>query len=172
MKIVKILPIVALISAFVITSCKKHDDEQENLNTLKLTIGGKAFTWTDTDGVGSGNAPKIDTIKLSPNAAAADFTVDISDASVTPAKDYTAEIVSESDAHLFVFTPTGANLTVSGLSNDKNGKGFGQSGKMATGAASTGSLRIVLKHDADKGSANPANTGETDLDVSFPVVIK
>lgn len=172
MKILKFLTAVLVGSTLVFSSCKKDNhDEQENLNVVKLKIGSTTFTWSDTDGIGSGKAPVIDTIKLAPNATG-DFTIDILDGSVTPAKDYTAEIIAESDAHLFVLTVKNANLTASGLSNDSKSKAFAQSGKMTAGAASTGTLQIVLKHDADKAAANPATTGETDIEAVFPVVIK
>lgn len=172
MKILKFLTAVLVGSTLVFSSCKKDDpEEQENLNVVKLKIGSTTFTWSDTDGIGSGKAPVTDTIRLAPNAAG-DFTIDILDGSVTPAKDYTVEIIAESSAHLFVFKATGANLTPSALSNDTNGKPFAQSGKMTAGAASAGTLQIILKHNPDKAAANPATTGETDIDVVFPVVIK
>jgi hypothetical protein len=171
MRFLKFFSILALATVLTLTSCKKHDDEQENINTIRLSLDGKVFTWSDTDGSG-GNAPKIDTIKLSPNMAASDYKIEVLDGSVNPAKDYTAEIVEESNSHLFVLTVSGANLTLSNLSTDKGGKTFGQTGKMATGAASTGSLRIILKHEPDKSSANPSNTGETDADVILPIAIR
>ena len=172
MKILKFLSAVLIGSTLVFTSCKKDNgDAQENLNVVKLKIGNTTFTWSDTDGIGSGKAPVIDTIRLTPNASG-DFTIDILDGSVTPAKDYTAEIIAEKDAHLFVLTVKTANLTPSALSIDSKSKAFAQSGKMTAGAASTGTLQIVLKHEPDKAAANPAATGETDIDVVFPVVIK
>ncbi len=172
MKILKFLTAVLIGSTLVFSSCKKDStDEQENLNLVKLKIGNTTFTWSDTDGIGSGKAAVIDTIRLAPNASG-DFTIDILDGSVTPAKDYTAEIIAESDAHLFVLTVKNANLTASALSVDSKSKVFSQSGKMTAGAASTGTLQIILKHEPDKAAANPATTGETDVDVVFPVVIK
>ena len=172
MTILKFLSAVLIGSTLVFTSCKKDNgDAQENLNVVKLRIGSTTFTWSDTDGIGSGKAPVIDTIKLAPNAAG-DFTIDILDGSVTPAKDYTAEIIAEKDAHLFVLTVKTANLTPSALSIDSKSKAFAQSGKMTAGAASVGTLQIILKHLPDKSAANPAITGETDIDVAFPVVIK
>ena len=152
------------------SACKKEEaDEQENLNVLKIKIGANTFTWSDTDGAG-GAAPKIDTIRLTPNGSFAS-EVTIQDGSVNPAKDFTPEIITEKDDHLFVYKPTG-NLTVIDLSKDGNGKTFGQTATVKTTTAGNGSLQIVLKHLANKSASDPSTTGETDIDVAFPVVIK
>jgi hypothetical protein len=153
------------------SACKKTNEQpQENINLVKLKVGSATFTWSDTDGAG-GKAPVIDTIKLAVNANAT-FAVELFDGSVSPAKDFTAEVISEKNDHLFDYLVTGAKLVVSNFSKDANGKDFGQSGNMNAANASTGTLRIVLKHLPNKSASNPANTGETDLDVVFPVVIK
>jgi hypothetical protein len=170
MKVLKFLSAVLIGSTLVFTSCKEDADEQENINVIKLKLGSVTYTWSDTDGAG-GKAPVIDTIKLAVNATSA-FTVELSDGSTSPAKDFTAEVIVEKNDHLFVYTVTGAKLTASGLSTDSNGKVFGQSGTMTASTASTGTLQIVLKHLPDKSAANSATTGETDVDVTFPVVIK
>lgn len=162
---------VLAVGCITFSSCKKTDEEpQENLNVLKIKIGANTYTWSDTDGTG-GVAPKIDTIKLTPNATfAAELT--IQDGSVSPAKDYTTEIIAEKDAHLFVYIVAGANLTFTDLSQDSKSKDFGQTANAKTTAASTGTLQILLKHDPDKSATDPTKTGETDIDVVFPVVIK
>jgi hypothetical protein len=170
MKVLKFLSAVLIGSTLVFASCKKDADEQENINVIKLTLGSTTFTWSDTDGAG-GKAPVIDTIRLAVNATSA-FSVELSDGSASPAKDFTAEVIAEKNDHLFVYTVTGAKLTALALSTDANGKAFGQSGTMTAGTASTGTLQIVLKHLPDKSAANPATTGETDVDVVFPVVIR
>ena len=162
---------VVILSLF--SACKKEVpapvSEQENLNVLKIKIGTATFTWSDLDGPG-GNAPKIDTIKLSPNASLA-TEITIQDGSVNPVKDFTPEIIAEDKDHLFVYKPTG-NLTFSALSKDANGKDFGQTATVKTTTAGSGSLQIILKHLPDKSSTNPAATGESDIDVTFPVVIR
>jgi hypothetical protein len=87
-------------------------------------------------------------------------------------KDFTPEIIAEKDEHLFIYKVTGANLTISDLSKDTKGKDFGQTATFKTGVASSGTLQIVLKHNADKSTSDPSKTGETDLDITFPVVVK
>ncbi len=155
----------------VVFSCKKEEpvQEQENLNVLKIKIGANTFTWSDTDGAG-GVAPKIDTIRLAPNTTF-DVELTVQDASKSPVVDATPEIIAEKNDHLFVYKPTG-NFTVSTLSKDGNSKDFGQTAKLQTVATSNGSLQIILKHLPDKSASDPSKTGETDLDVLFPVVIK
>jgi hypothetical protein len=168
----KFLSKIALLGLIIVVfSCKKEEkvQEQENLNVLKIKIGATTFTWSDTDGVG-GASPKIDTIKLTPNTTF-DVELTVQDGSKSPVFDATPEIIAEKEAHLFVYKPTG-NFTVSSYSKDSNGKDFGQTAKLQTVATGIGSLQILLKHEPDKTAADPSKTGETDMDVSFPVVIK
>jgi hypothetical protein len=163
---------IALLGLIIVVfSCKKEEktQEQENLNVLKIKIGTSTFTWSDIDGVG-GEVPKIDTIKITPNSTF-DVELTVQDGSKSPALDFTPEIIAEKEAHLFVYKPTG-NFTVSNFSKDSNGKDFGQTAKLQTVLAGNGSLQILLKHLPDKSAADPSKTGETDMDVSFPVAIK
>ncbi|MDZ7878700.1 MAG: hypothetical protein U5L45_13555 [Saprospiraceae bacterium] len=167
----KITLAVLTVGFITFSSCKKTDQEpQENLNVLKIKIGTNTYTWSDIDGTG-GVLPKIDTIKLTPNGTFA-TEITIQDGSVSPAKDYTAEIIAEKDAHLFVYRAISANLTFTDLAKDSKNKNFGQTATAKTTTASSGTLQILLKHDADKSAIDPSKTGETDIEVVFPVVIK
>ena len=162
---------IVIIAFITLPACKKTAiDEQENINLLKIKIGANTFTWSDIDGAG-GAAPKIDTIKMSPNGS---FPTELTlqDASASPVKDFTPEIITEKNDHLFVYKVTGANLTVTDLSKDGNNKDFGQTAIFKTTTASSGTLEILLKHLPNKSAADPSKTGETDLTVVFPVVIK
>ncbi|MBL7817207.1 MAG: hypothetical protein JNL70_19445 [Saprospiraceae bacterium] len=171
MKSLNIAFILFLTTIFAFSACQKEDvTEEENINVVKMKVGSLSFAWSDTDGDG-GAAPKIDTIRLT-TSTTSDFSVVFEDGSVSPAKDLTTEIVAESNDHLLVFTPTGANLTFSSLSKDGNGKDFGQTGKIAVGAASTGSLQIILLHQPNKSATDPSKTGTQDRVVTFPVVVK
>ena len=152
------------------SACKKEKvDEQENLNVLKIRIGSSTFVWSDTDGAG-GAAPKIDTIKLTPNGSFSSELI-IQDGSASPTKDFTLEIVAEKNDHLFIYKTTGG-ISVTDLSMDTNGKAFGQTATVKTTAVGSGSMNIILKHLPNKSAMDPSTTGETDMDVSFPVVIK
>lgn len=161
----------------LLAACDPEEvEEQENINTVKIlvkdgttTVG--TFQWTDPDGVGI-NLPRIDTLRLAPNKT---YQISLSfwDASQTPNKDFTDEIVSESVAHLVLHAPSsGLNLSINNQNRDSNGRALGQTADYVTTAASTGTLRLLLKHEADKSAANPAATGETDVDVTFPCIIR
>lgn len=167
----KISTTILAVSLLTAASCKKEAvaDEQENLNVLKIKLGTTTFTWSDTDGAG-GAAPKIDTIRLTPNGSFSS-EITLQDGSANPVKDLTAEVVAESNDHLFVYKPTG-NLTVTDISKDGNGKAFGHTATVKTTAVGTGTLQILLKHLPNKSATDPSTTGETDIDVTFPVVIK
>jgi hypothetical protein len=168
----KFLSKIALLGLIIaVFSCKKEEkvQEQENLNVLKIKIGAAIFTWSDTDGVG-GATPKVDTIKLTPNTTF-DVELTVQDGSKSPVFDATPEIIAEKNDHLFVYKSTG-NFTISNYSKDGNGKDFGQTAKLQTVSTGNGSLQILLKHLPDKSATDPSKTGETDMDVSFPVVVK
>lgn len=168
----KILAVIAATSFFA--ACHDEHDAQELITTVrvKLTADGttRTFTWQDKDGTG-GTAPIIDTLKLAPNKNYT-FTLEVADESGSVATDLTSEISTESAAHLFVYKVSGANLMVKNLNLDSNGKTLGLSGNMETQAASSGNVNIILKHEPNKSATSPETTGETDVDITFPVVIK
>lgn len=167
-----------LVSAGLVACKDEHvHEEQENINTVRLLIrdvvsSGNAttYTWTDPDGAG-GNPPRIDSIRLDSNKV---YTVEARflDGSTTAEKDYTDEIKAESSAHLIVWTVNGANVTVSNRTTDTNGKDFAQTANLTTTRRSNGTLNVILKHEPDKNSANPALTGETDIEVTYPIIVK
>lgn len=173
MKLISFYRSALFISAIILlgfSSCiKDEEQEEENINVLKIKIGTTTFVWSDTDGAG-GTAPKIDTIKLTPNSSLSSEVL-VQDGSVSPAKDFTTEVITESDEHLFIYK-TSSNISVTDLSKDKSGKAFGQTATVKTTTAGAGTLNIVLKHLPNKDASDPSATGETDIDVTFPVVIK
>lgn len=172
------LSFFTLLLTLVFAACKKDkkETEQENITTvvvhLTATDGSldQEFEWNDADGPG-GNAPDIQTIAL---AAGKTYTchLHVYDRSQSPAEDITEEIEAESAAHLFVFSVSTANLQIADADTDDNGKPFRLETTWTTGAASSGTVNVVLKHEPDKSAADPNATGETDFDVTFPVTIQ
>ena len=160
------------------TACEKDkdvspDNEQELITTIRLTITGGGATQTlnaaDKDGAG-GLAPVIDQVKLKPNT---DYTLSVQflDESKTPAENITTEVEEESNDHLVCYVASGA-MPLPGITDkDKKNKPLGLKSSFKTGAAGTGSLKVTLKHEADKNNATPCSTGETDAEATFTVSV-
>ena len=173
---IKLFGLLFLALTLVTTACKKDEETEEELITtivlhLVASDGSldQEFEWNDLDGDG-GTAPTIDNIRLT---AGLTYTchVEVYNRLETPEEDVTVEIMDESAEHLFVYTPSGADLTVVSTDTDSNGDVFGLMTTWTAGAASTGSINVVLKHEPDKTATDPGSTGETDFDIVFPVEI-
>lgn len=178
MKTKMLFPIALLGATTLFTACEKDDkngpdNEQELITTVRLTFtstGGTAiFKAVDKDGDG-GLAPQIDPVALKANT---DYTlkVEFLDESGSSAKDITTEVKSESAAHLICYTVSGGMPAPQIQDKDGDGKPLGLESKFKTGAAGAGALKVTLKHEADKNSANACNTGETDAEVTFSVTV-
>lgn len=174
---------VALIMS--ISACKKDkpvvpDAEENELITkvsLKFTNTANAadvhtVTWADPDGDG-GVAPTIGTLTLKPNA---NYNFEVSEvlnetAKTADEKNILAEIEEEADEHLWVYKPIGVALTMTRTDKDKNNFVIGIKGTASTGAAATGTLQVILRHQP--GVKNGTDTpGSTDFDTIFPVTIQ
>lgn len=180
LKLLRLLFILILGNTLLFTtSCDKDEDnapdnEQELITTVALTFTpttGSAVTATakDLDGDG-GNAPVIQPIVLKANTDY-NLSVTFSDESKTPVDNITEEVKTESNEHLVCFVATGAMPAPIAQDKDNNGKNLGLANSFKTGAAGTGTLKITLKHLADKASANACSTGETDVEQTFNVTI-
>lgn len=174
--------------ALLIFSCKKKNDpipkapqnpnEAELITTLKIIfteqISGNvsAFSFRDIDGPG-GNAPTKDIIQLDASKTYSGRII-LLDETKSPVDSISNEVEEEKDDHQFFFTVTSANLTSSYTDYDTHGVPLGLYPNFVTGSASTGKLKVVLKHQPDikpnSGNGN-ASIGETDIEVEFDVTI-
>jgi hypothetical protein len=165
--------IIFVISLIIVSSCKKgKENPQEVITTVVVHLTGaggfdQEFTWEDKESDGS---PVIDTIEL-PGGGTYTGQIHFYDRSGTNNDDITAEVAAESDLHLVIYKVAGTNATININDTDANGKPIGLETTWTTGASSAGSLQILLKHSPDKDAADPSTTGETDVDVNFPVTI-
>ena len=166
-------------------ACKKGEQDvaptsdNEAITTATLTLTSKA------------NAAEVVTATVDNLNTTADFSkatlnlkanttytgaVSLLDKTRTPALDATAEIREKLNEHLFVYTPAPASLlTITLTDKDTNPAPgpypVGLATEIKTGAAGSGSLKLVLRHQPNtkNGTATP---GTTDLDTNFPVVVK
>jgi len=190
MKTVILKSIIILFAFSAFLSCRKKDEpkpqnptdtnEEELITTLKLiltedgTANESIFIFKDLDGAG-GSAPTIDNIVLSANKTYNGRIV-LLDESKTPADSISNEVQEEGDEHQFFFTVTGANITHQYKTGDVDSKGvpIGLEPIFVTGVASTGTLKVVLKHQPDSkptSGLGDSSKGETDIEVDFNVVI-
>ena len=185
------LSCLTLVAVTALIACRKDDpvvplppapNEEELITTVRLTFtssGGtetKEFLFSDLDGVG-GNPPVITADPLSADSLYS-VSIELLNASVTPAVDVSAEVAAEAEAHQFFYQVSGANATVSYADTDGNGNPIGLSTEWTLGASSAGTVVVTLRHLPDK-SGNGVSSGEitnaggeTDIEVSFPLVIQ
>lgn len=163
-------------AALTFSACKKDDKtEQELITTIELHFTGtngfdQHFEWEDLDGDG-GASPTIDTIVLPLNIAL-NCHVHVYDKSKNPTEDITEEIEEEDAEHLFIYNPSNNVVSITSTSVDGNGAPFRITSTWTTTGAGTGSVRVRLIHEPDKGATDPGATGETDFDVTFPVIVR
>ncbi len=166
-----------------LSACKKDDDlvevpppvnESEVVTTLRLIMtdsitGNPAgtFTFRDPDGDGGAVPDITDTIVLQPNTTYLCSVVLLNE-TVNPADSISNEVAEEANDHMFFYHFTGVNLTHVYADLDTNAPPLpiGLQNRFRTGAASTGTTQVILKHQpgVKDGSETP---GDTDIDVSF-----
>jgi hypothetical protein len=165
-----------IVASALFTSCKKdkvvtpEPNAEEVITTIivQLTpVGGGAvlkFQSEDLDGPGA-NPFVAQEIVLAPNKVY-NAEIFLLDKTKTPADSTSNEVREEGKDHQFYYSTTsGTNLVVSNLDKDVNNNPLGLESTWTTGAASTGKIRIVLKHKPGAKGANDAITvGETDID--------
>lgn len=173
----------------VIISCRKDPKtplaEQELITTLKITLedtaapySSKIFAFTDIDGDG-GDAAILDTIKI-PAGKVFHASLLLLDERNFPADTTNNEIEELNTEHQF-FYQSFPNDIISGFSyldTDDNGKPMGLRFEcVSKSTATSGFLRITLRHQPNKDGLNVSNNditnadGETDIEVEFPVII-
>jgi hypothetical protein len=151
-----------------------HDlNEEELITTVELHFTNSTGThimakWSDIDGPG-GTAPVIDSLFLDTNSVY-DVSIEFLDESGEEAEDMTHEIEEEDDEHLICFDASSDNLTINRADSDGTFE-VGLMSKWTTSEATIGTVTISLKHQPDvkDGTCVP---GETDVEVTFPMVIE
>jgi len=181
---IKLLAIFFM-SSIVITSCSSDDDgggenDDELITTVVLTLTNDAnaadvvtMTFTDLDGDGGQDAiytPAVSTLTAN---ATYSGSIQLWNATENPPEDINEEIEDEADEHEFFYTNS-AGLTIAKTDTDLDGNPLGIETTVTTGAANTGSLNVVLRHEPTKpnnGTAADAG-GSTDVSVSYSVNVQ
>lgn len=199
MKIYRKLPIYALSAAlFAFASCESDDPVVENdgevitdvnLTFTELDESGNpvgtplVFNASDAEGIEVGNALTTDDIELDRGTT---YRLDIEVLNGIENEDITEEILEEADEHQFYFLGSafeGTSAPLTYVYDDESGELIGVRGVVTVSASpgfNTANFRLVLRHDLDKnfpGASEPNFSnftqagGESDLDVTFPLII-
>ncbi len=180
----KILFIALAAIALTLSSCKKDpeiEDPEEVITTLNYTLtpasGGAAVTlsFQDIDGDG-GDDPIITVGALAANTT---YTGDMEllNESVSPTDNVTAEVAEEDEEHQFFYQTTGG-INIAYDDTDANNNPIGIRSTLTTGAAGTGTINIILRHEPDKNASGVSDGditnagGETDIEVTFDVTVQ
>ncbi len=188
LKTMKTLKLLALlfVSSLTIVSCSNNDDddhndgnEEELITTVMYTLtnnanGADVVTLTFTDLDGEGGADGVYNIS-GPLTANATYTgaIEFLNETENPAEDITEEVEEEGDEHEIFYSNT-VGLTITKNDTDGDGNPLGLETTLTTGAASNGTITVILRHEPTKpndGTAAGAG-GSTDAQVSYSVVVQ
>lgn len=170
----------------LLSSCGKilggKKDDQENITTLRIiakeTTAGvtsiDTFEFSDPDGPGGNNPTRYDTLHLQ---AGKKYTVELQvlDYSKNPVVDLSPEIIEEGEEHQIFFLSNILGFNVTYSDQDSKGNPIGLNTEWNTPTVgNNGNLQVILKHQPRSKATAPGNinAGETDVDVTFPVIIQ
>ena len=193
MENVKFGILLVVMPMVLLFGCKKDEDddtaptppanEEELITTVLLTFADQETSsavfemrFTDTDGDG-GNAPVITADTLPANRAY-DLSIRVLNESVSPAEEITTEIQNEGVDHQFFFQSSVTNMLINYADADANGAPIGLLNSATTADPAQGTLVVTLRHQPSKGAAGVSSGditnagGETDIEVTFPVVVQ
>lgn len=175
--------------AGVLTACTDDSDssvtpgttvtpnEEELITTVQIRISDSltaqvvdTVEFNDLDGPG-GNAPTIDSIKLSPNRVYIVETSFFDASDPSDIEDITAEIEAEDDEHLVCFELMNAGGFSIEITDSDGTYPIGLDSKWKSGGLANGELKLTLRHQpgVKDGTCTP---GETDVEVRFPLTIQ
>lgn len=150
-----------------------NPNEQEVITAVRFSaINGTdtlSFAYSDPDGDG-GAVPTIDTIVLGA-ARTYQVSLEVLDETKSPVDTITGEIFAEAEDHQFFYNITGANFTNTYNDLDANSLPIGLEVTWTTTTISNGNLLLTLKHQPGIKDGL-ISTGETDIEITFPVRIE
>lgn len=186
MKSIQFFVFAILATMFTISSCTVDDpeppNEEEVITTLIYTLtpngGGDVvtFQFQDLDGDG-GDTAIITNGTLTANTSYTG-SVELLNEAESPVEDITVEIRAEAEEHQFFYATTATDLTIGYNDSDADNNPIGLETAVNTGAATTGTLTITLRHEPMKSATGVASGditnagGETDIEVTFDVTIQ
>ncbi len=182
MKKTTFLSLIALLFTVIfVASCKPDDpddpNEEEVITKVSLTFTNAATgalaseaIYSDPDGAGGANPVRFDSIRLDSGKT---YNVRIAlydESDAGNIKNITDEVQAEAAEHLFCYTPTGPNITVTKTDSDGSFP-IGITTTWVVGNPATGTMRVELRHQPDSTKDGSCTPGATDVQVDFRVLV-
>ena len=176
-----LLGMVCILCALSFQGCGPEDphpvNEEEVITTVEVSLapegGGTPVTlrFYDQDGE-NGSIEPVQTISGS-LATATVYSAQIAllNETITPALNISDEVEEEGNDHLFCFSVSG-DLSIEYDDEDSQGMPLGLSTRWLTGGEGQVQLTIILRHQAGTKTGDCPGLGETDLEVSFGLIVQ
>lgn len=177
-------------------SCESNDPSKENdgevitdvtlkfqeLNASNAPVGSVlSFKASDPQGIEVGKTPTVQSISLT-KGKKYQMTIEVTNSIKN--EDITQEILAEAAAHQFFFLGPVFDSNIFSIQYaDAGGIALGLKNTVTVSSSpgtNNSSMRVVLRHDLNKNFAGARNPnfsnfvqagGETDLDITFPVIL-
>ncbi|MBX2944430.1 MAG: hypothetical protein KF725_01250 [Cyclobacteriaceae bacterium] len=182
-----------LLATLLLVSCgddPEPPNEEELITTLIVTLtsdGGSPVTLKFYDPDGSGpEEGQFTYTPIAPGTSPAALlamnttylaTIQLLDESKSPTEDITEEIEEEADEHLFCFMQNVSGMTISYADTEAD---YLSSGSLPVGlkttwsttTAGSGTVQITLRHQPGVKNGTCPGGGDTDIEVTFNVVVQ
>lgn len=173
--------ILLLMLLILFQSCNKKDpkpvNEEEVITTLKIVLvpdGGGIpvmMEFFDADGE-HGSLPPLVTVNRSLKATTTyAASIQLKNEMANPPGDISAEVEAEANDHLFCFDVTG-NISIDYEDNDTNGLPLGLATSWVAGDVGPAEVTVTLRHQPGTKTGQCPGTGDTDLEVSFDLMVE
>ncbi|MBD3582237.1 YajG family lipoprotein [Flavobacterium selenitireducens] len=189
MKKLRFLPLGMI--AMLLASCSSDDNnnggpvnEEEVITTVTVQLtpqaGGTSVTLTSRDLDGDGPTAPVITVSdnLTTNTVY-NGTVTLLNEIANPIENITPEVIEEALDHQFFFSGSnGIGTAAYSAPFDSNNNPIGVNFTFTTTNAANGNLTVILRHEPNKTAQGVSNGdianagGETDVQVTFPVVVE
>jgi hypothetical protein len=183
LKSVVLLAVVVFVSSCRTTTEPPKDELEEILpNIVTLTLsspqGNSTVIWRSTStsaGVGTATV-RIDTLVLATGRTYTGAIAAVNDTK-TPVVDLTEDYRSLANEHQFFYAVSGdAQSRVTITITDKDGNnlplGLQYTVAVSSGEGTRGTLNVVLGHYDDVKKDGKTRSPESDIDITFPIVIR
>jgi len=179
------IPVLSLVALLCMTSCTDDNEvqiinEDELITTVELELTSSSdatnvilFKSVDIDGDGPDDPVITVTGTINANTSY-DGSIRFLNESIAPTENITEEVIEEGDEHEVFYNSSLADFSITKVDLDANGNPLGVITTLQTGAAGTGTLTVVLRHEPTKPNDNTLSGagGETDVQVSFALTVE